>query len=103
MELIFRGKRKPIRLGYEAPWQPISTEIDGFKGFVLSTGVAGVHAVQIIMGNNLESKWLGNPDQGPQTRHLVGDRIRALKASFDVWFFFRRCKLYHVRVGVQVD
>lgn len=84
IELLFKDG-KQVSLGYKAPWQAISIDIDGFQGFVVSAGLGGIHAIQVIMGDGTPSKWLGNPsDHGVQTRRLVGDSICNLNACFDV-------------------
>lgn len=73
-----------IHLGYKAPVNQVFADITGFKGLIVSVGCKGIHALQVVMDDDSSSPWLGCPEDGAKTRHLVGGFISALKVCFGV-------------------
>ncbi|KAJ0425187.1 hypothetical protein BJY00DRAFT_308514 [Aspergillus carlsbadensis] len=59
-----------IRLGYvTAPGTTSYVDITSLKGFVVSVGSTGIHALQIVHGDDDSlTRWHGNPDFGAKTR-----------------------------------
>ncbi|CEN59385.1 hypothetical protein ASPCAL01836 [Aspergillus calidoustus] len=75
-----------IRLGYvTAPGTTSYSDINSLKGFVVSVGSTGLHALQIVhRDDDSLSTWHGNPKLGAKTRRLVFvEEIVALSAGFD--------------------
>ncbi|KAK2811245.1 hypothetical protein FQN50_002342 [Emmonsiellopsis sp. PD_5] len=72
-----------LYLGYIMKENTSFVDVDCVKGFKLSVGMRGIHALQVI-GDNSQSPWLGCPDMGLKTGRLVfQDQIEVLKATFD--------------------
>lgn len=80
-----------VSIGYSA--QPSESEVHisrditplgSLSGFILCVGPRGIHAVQTVCGDSSSSDWLGYPDQGYITRHLVFAPVAAAAAGFDV-------------------
>ncbi|KAL2840575.1 hypothetical protein BJY01DRAFT_17753 [Aspergillus pseudoustus] len=75
-----------IRLGYiAAPGTAVHVDTTSLKGFIVSIGATGIHALQIVHGeNNTLSPWFGDPLGGAKTRRLMFiEQIVALFAGYD--------------------
>ncbi|TPX26265.1 hypothetical protein DIZ76_011727 [Coccidioides immitis] len=86
MQVISEGSQ-PLQIGYMNPIsaRQVFAEITSLEGFTVAVGPGGIQAVQMIMGNDCQSGWLGRPDEeAAVTRRLAaGEPISALAMGFD--------------------
>ncbi|KAL2869869.1 F-box protein [Aspergillus lucknowensis] len=86
IQIYYGATEKVIRLGYiTAPGTTVCIETASLKGFTLSVGSSGIHALQVVQGENrTSSPWIGHPGNGAKTRRLVfSEQFVALSAGFD--------------------
>ncbi|KMU75613.1 hypothetical protein CISG_05016 [Coccidioides immitis RMSCC 3703] len=73
MQVISEGSQ-PLQIGYMNPIsaRQVFAEITSLEGFTVAVGPGGIQAVQMIMGNDCQSGWLGRPDEeAAVTRRLA--------------------------------
>lgn len=84
--ILSRGE--DIRLGYMASEEHVLS-ITCLTGFHLAVGSRGIQAIQCILSNDHESRWIGCPDNAPKTKRLLFAKpITRIKAGFDVSSIF---------------